>query len=107
MTAGADDGGRSCAAQPPVLCRPQNGVSSLVLEKKLLFDGAVDAGGAVLGKGKPSMPMVLCVLYPSGTDFRTLMPTLSKEACVSAGKGGESGDDTLCSRDAVRGSLWR
>lgn len=43
----------------------------------------------------------MCVLYPSGTDFLTRMPTLIKEASVSGGSGGDIGDLTLCDEESA------
>jgi hypothetical protein len=45
--------------------------------------------------------IVLCVLYPSGTDFRTRMPTLIKPACVSAGSVGVNDDFAPSVRELV------
>ena len=36
--------------------------------------------------------IVLCVLYPSGTDLRTRIPTFKREDCMCEGTGGESGE---------------
>lgn len=81
---------------PPVLCSPQNGINSLELIVLVLGRSAAEAveaacakEGAELGNGKPGDPSVLCVLYPSGTDFLTRMPTLSREDWVSSSSGGD------------------
>jgi len=57
--------------------------------------------GALLGGGRcgwvvGSCGIVLCVLYPSGTDLRTLIPTLMRSDCTWSGIGGDSVERTGC-----------
>lgn len=95
-TLGADELGIVCIAQPPVLCSPQNGISSRELPWPVKpRRGVVDAG-AELGCTNSACFTVLQVLYPSGTDFLTRMPTLMRPACVSSGSGGDNDNDGPC-----------
>jgi hypothetical protein len=80
-----------CVARPPILWMPQKGRSSR-------------REGLAVGNESPDLvcwsllsasahnekvPYELPVLYPSGTDLRTRMPTLRRLDWMFAGRGGE------------------
>lgn len=73
-----------------------------------VYDLSIFLTGAVLGNGYPCNPIVLCVWYPSGTDFLTLMPTLRSDACVSSGRGGDIGERARSGAELEGASrLWK
>jgi len=111
-------GGRSCVDRPPTLCRPQKGSSSrrddtmLVLPDRWIDviggwmrpsasqmddddDEDCGVGSMVVGAGMAVVSVhrekavgSLPVLYPSGTDFRTRMPTSRRLDWTPAGSDG-------------------